>query len=123
MSKAGKRLIASLEEAVKIAKGEQPAARIHHQGHSYVPEASTERIIAAAVHWRDSTYAIMPPARHHHVLFALHAQFPDDIIGPDEQGFVTSTGRFVERPEAKAIAVAAGQTTTTHSHLFSEDLW
>lgn len=63
-----------------------------------------------------------PPARHHN-LFAL--------VGgkrPDESGFLTSAGRFVDRAEALKIAVAAGQPLIDHpsrhdTHLFSEDLW
>lgn len=39
-------------------------------------------------------------------------------------GFLTSTGRFVSRPEAKEIAYAAGQITTTIAETFtSEDLY
>ena len=38
MGKAGKQLIEAAKEAVAVAKGEQPAARIHVAGHAYVPE-------------------------------------------------------------------------------------
>lgn len=38
-SEAGKRLIEGAKEILAIAKGEKPAARIHHGGHAYVPEA------------------------------------------------------------------------------------
>jgi hypothetical protein len=38
MTKAGEKLIAAAEEMVAIAKGEQPAAAIWHNGHRYVPE-------------------------------------------------------------------------------------
>ena len=34
---AGRRLIEGAEEALAIAKGEQPAAAIWHNGHQYVP--------------------------------------------------------------------------------------
>ncbi len=61
-----------------------------------------------------------PPARHHN-LFALAG-------GPDDDGFLTSTGRFVGREEALNIAKAAGQPLIDHPSrhpkwLFSEDLW
>lgn len=61
-----------------------------------------------------------PPARHHN-LFALAGHC-------DESGFLTSTGRFVDREEAMRIAVAAGQPLIDHpsrhaTRLFSEDLW
>ncbi len=39
MSKAGEQIIAGAEEAVRIARGEIPAARIWQDGHAYVPEA------------------------------------------------------------------------------------
>ncbi len=45
MSEAGKRLIEGAKEALAIAKGEQPAARIWHQGHSYVPEAEVQAML------------------------------------------------------------------------------
>lgn len=37
MSDAGKRLIEGAEEALRVAKGEQPAASIWHNGFEYVP--------------------------------------------------------------------------------------
>jgi hypothetical protein len=40
MTTAGNRIIEGAKEALAIAKGEQPAARIWHQGHAYVPEAA-----------------------------------------------------------------------------------
>lgn len=82
-----------------------------------------ETIVAASILFRGVACTLPPPARHHHVLLAIHALYPDDIIGPDEQGFVTSTGRFVDRPEAMRIARRAQQTFSDHPHLFSEDLW
>jgi hypothetical protein len=41
----------------------------------------------------------------------------------DDQGFMTSEGRFVERPEAAQLALSAGQISTQAFILFSEDLW
>lgn len=37
---SGKQIIKGLEEAVAVARGEAPAARITINGHSYVPEAA-----------------------------------------------------------------------------------
>lgn len=64
-----------------------------------------------------------PPARHHNLFIAYKRLGP-----PDKQGFVTSTGRFVERDEALQIALASGQPMINGSgrhtsDLFSEDLW
>lgn len=62
-----------------------------------------------------------PPARHHN-LFAIAAG------RPDQSGFLTSAGRFVDRVEGLRLALAAGQPLIDHSsrhatQLFSEDLW
>lgn len=43
MTKAGERLIEGSKEALAIAMGEQPAARITINGHAYVPEAAALR--------------------------------------------------------------------------------
>ncbi len=90
-----------------------------------------ETIVAAAILFRLEGHAdpravpvavsAPPPARHHN-LFALTGRNPDD------QGFLTSTGRFVGREEALNIAEAAGQPLIDHPSrhpkwLFSEDLW
>jgi hypothetical protein len=61
-----------------------------------------------------------PPARHHN----LYALAPH----PDESGFLTSTGRFVNREEGLRIALSSGQPMIDHPSrndrwLFSEDLW
>lgn len=41
----------------------------------------------------------------------------------EDQGFVTSTGRYVSREEAQKIAIAAGQVAPTLGNLYSEELW
>jgi len=105
---------------------------------------ATETIVAAAVRlpidqsdteWTHKLeYIVMSapaPARHHHVVqanWALHGV----PIGPHEQGFLTSTGRYVDRKEAFLIALASGQLKPDKvkqadrrvtPDLFSEDLW
>lgn len=42
---------------------------------------------------------------------------------PEDQGFVTDKGRFVERGVAAKIAFRAGQIKEAKSLLYSEDLW
>jgi len=68
------------------------------------------------------------PARHHHVLHQLWR--PGWRASPGAgQGFVTSTGRYVDREEAWEIAKAAGQllacapTDGRGGRLYSEDVW
>lgn len=41
----------------------------------------------------------------------------------EDQGFITSTGRFVNRTEAATLAKKAGQIKNETKILFSEDLW
>ena len=86
----------------------------------------TERIISAAIHWQGVICSLPSPARHHSLFHALHSAGAEGPI-VCEQGFLTSTGRFVNRVEAKHIAEAVGQIRTNAKphprELFSEDLW
>lgn len=92
----------------------------------------TETIIAAAcriVNDAGIYVASVPkPGRHHHIFRALKASGEQCLILPDDQGFLTSTGCFVEREEAFLIASRAGQVNRKPGgydgpQLFSEDLW
>lgn len=88
-----------------------------------------ERITAAAVRYHGMTFSLLPPARHGECILLMLACRQDvdrNETGPEEQGFVTSRNRFVDRVEARAIAVAAGQLTWRDAklpELFSEDVW
>lgn len=105
----------------------------------------TETIVAAAVRiwvptplqmqlWQGKrvypntmTVSAPPPARHHTLLHPL-VELGIRKVHPDDQGFLTSTGRFVGREEALKIALASGQPMIDHPArhqrlLFSEDLW
>ncbi len=85
-----------------------------------------ETIVAAAVHAYGATWSLPRPARHHHVLRAIHdAGLCAIKPGPDAQGFLTSEGRFVGRIAAAAMAVDAGQIAEPSSppKLYSGDLW
>jgi hypothetical protein len=109
------------------------------------PSDEPETIVAAAVRiavssewssqiWRDKpvypsylTVTAPPPARHHTLMHPLS----DDAIriGPSDQGFLTSKGRYVSREEAMEIVIVSGQPTLpgtvckSGAPLFSEDLW
>jgi hypothetical protein len=84
-----------------------------------------ETIEAAAVLYEEITYSVPRPGRHHNVIEAMY----DLGLRADAmryQGFVTSTGRFVDRYEAARIARAAGQIVrepTPPDMLTSEDVW
>jgi hypothetical protein len=75
------------------------------------------------------TVSLPAPARHHHIIHPLY-ELLGRPVGPNEQGFLTSKGRYVGRERAMAIAVAAGQVDpknrksgSASRDLFSEDLW
>lgn len=92
-----------------------------------------ERIVAAAIfHMPGMICFLVSPARHHDIIRAMaQAGLQTPITGT--QGFITSTGRFVGRREARGIAEEAGQLIECeqdgvkfireHSELFSEDVW
>lgn len=85
-----------------------------------------EFIIAAAVVCGNGIVALQPPARHGDCIKLAAELHPTFFILPEHQGFVTSHLRFVQRVEAKQIAMAAGQLLERASkgdELFSEDLW
>lgn len=86
--------------------------------------ARTETIIAAAILYKGLIVTLPPPARHHTILHPL-GDIVGEVIGPDEQGFLTSRGRFVGRIEARDIAVQimGVKPKNRSSYLFSEDLW
>ncbi len=84
-----------------------------------------ETIERAAIRYKKVAYSVPRPGRHHDVIHLLSKSG----VGPDQmhdQGFVTSTGRFVDRIEGLAIATAANQIkekTFPTTELFSEDIW
>ena len=74
------------------------------------------------------TISAPPPARHGTLLHPFFALIGSDV-GPRNQGFLTSTGRYVDRKDAMKIALAARQPLRAdrgdrpNIELFSEDLW
>jgi hypothetical protein len=83
-----------------------------------------ESIIMAAIMTSDVNVAsVIKPGRHCDIIHHLVKEgFKPPIKG--KQGFITSTGRFVGRVEAKELAIAAGQITESeYSQLYSEDVW
>lgn len=87
------------------------------------PALPTETIVAAAV-YHGCVMSLPSPARHHTILQSLDAMGidPSQIYN---QGFLTSTGRYVNRVEAYGVAWKAGQLARDKKgpQLFSEDLW
>lgn len=89
-----------------------------------------ERITGVAL-LSESSGLHQPPApnRHWNVIQEMVDTGSGDDALEAEQGFVTSAGRFVDRREGLAIALALGQVTEATRpvpglpELFSEDLW
>lgn len=89
---------------------------------SAIPEFITE----AAVRREGEVWSVPRPGRHHNVLQLVSLRVGREREGW-EQGFLTSSGRFVDRYEAFKIATAANQiiekTPGPKGMLFSEDVW
>ena len=89
-----------------------------------------EKLEAAAIKFYDlklNHWFIMIAKRHADV---FHKMYSYNIVYDKKtaiQGFITNYGRFVDRYEAKQIAVAANQLIVpaeeTYAELFSEDVW
>jgi len=96
--------------------------------HRSLPAAGTETIAAAALLWDGLVLSLPKPARHHTIMRKMLdlGLEPLAVIQPDDQGFITSAGRFVGREEGCHIAREAGQIqikTGPANMLFSEDVW
>jgi len=90
----------------------------------------SEKIIGAAViSTVGNLYAVAPPARHADVIRYMVTQGSKSEEAFDaEQGFITNTGRFVNREEAYVIAKENGQFIRPEidhvpGALFSENVW
>jgi len=98
-----------------------------------------DRIICAAIHVLDGKEHIHEPTnirtgfvvagRRHHNCFSTMAilgyKYKEDAY-EIVQGFLTASGKFVDRTEGMCIAIAAGQVVKEGNEgtvLFSEDLY
>lgn len=83
-----------------------------------------ETVTTAAAKVGKRIWSLPAPARHHHVFRVMGAE-GFKAWGSEETGFLTNTGRYVDRKEAARIAVEAGQITAPKwpPDLYSEDLW
>lgn len=80
-------------------------------------------VIAAAIRVREHVWTLPPPARHCHLINAWADAHQCRLPKECEQGFVVSTGAFVDRAIAAELAYLAGQIDARKLTLFSEDLW
>lgn len=76
---------------------------------------------------RGVIWAADPPHRHHHLINSMDDFHPTATQADTfDQGFVTSYGRYVDRVEAKRIAIKQQQLLPRAMKLrdlFSEDVW
>lgn len=93
-----------------------------------------ERINGVAIEYRNkvsglvmAVFSLPSPNRHNHIFSRYNHMIPQLRVGCiEEQGFVTSSGRFLNRVDALKVAKKAGQVrrkSPPHNELFSEDLW
>jgi hypothetical protein len=83
---------------------------------------TTERLAAAAI-IRDGSIESRGFKSHWQIRAALGDENPQQRKRGDEEGFVTSTGRFVDRDEAQDVAVASGQIPSRQGRtLLSADI-
>jgi hypothetical protein len=85
-------------------------------------------ITHVAVVYNGTTYSLPPPNRHAQVLWLINETNEHNY--PNEEGFLDSEGKFLNRKEAMKIAVASGQLRRREGaqyyqgpDLYSEDLW
>lgn len=83
-------------------------------------------IIAAAIKFGDLICTMPKPCRHHDIIHGCaQAGMPLPIVG--EQGFITASGRFLDRRAAAVHAVDKDQIARDKVHsngmLYTEDLW
>lgn len=90
--------------------------------------SDNETIEGVAIIYSDGRIErLSKPNRHHHIIKKVFSETGEMCRGSYAQGFITNTGRYVSRCEARIIAIDAGQVlpeNTLHSkELFSEDIW
>lgn len=91
-------------------------------------DVGTESIARAAIRVDGQVWSVPRPGRHHDVVRQYCKdtgveRMPLQSEEKSVQGFLTSRGRFVDRHEAAALALEAGQIDTHTPKLFSEDVW
>ncbi|GBQ99867.1 hypothetical protein AA23498_3576 [Acetobacter nitrogenifigens DSM 23921 = NBRC 105050] len=91
-----------------------------------------QRISCAAIkmehHGASAIFSVPQPGRHHDVIRAFGKELfaIRERGGEETQGFMTTTGRFVDRAIGAGVAERARQrlrVTGPSELLFSEDMW
>jgi len=83
---------------------------------------TSRHITHVAILYDGKVHSLPSPNRHHHVIGLIGG-----IYGPDKQGFLDNNGEFLDRKQALAVALNAGQVKNPDNiragQLFSEDIW
>lgn len=95
------------------------------------PEHVKEWIACCAIRARDgSIFVLEQPSHHGEIVRFMINNHGKSVLdtGPDHQGFYTNTKRFVNRYEARTIALSASQIRGEAWHslsdqLYASDLW
>ena len=87
-------------------------------------------ITHVAIVYDNKTYSLPKPNRHHNVVRMIFQDNGIGVKGPDTQGFLDSSGKFLNRRDAMVLATSTGQLNRLpgdHVYqgpdLYSEDLW
>ena len=83
------------------------------------------KITGVAILIGKTVWALPAPKRHHDVIRMVAADLK--LMKPVKgiQGFVSDSGEFLDRVQARALVVSNGQCAEPENsrELFSEDLW
>lgn len=84
-----------------------------------------EKILGVAIKHDGVVHKLPAPNRHFHLLHKMATRRNGVIlssIAAGQQGFYTDERDFIDRKEAKRLAVKNGHSGPPHT-LFSEDVW
>lgn len=96
--------------ALNRIKRNMRASQAKNLGRAYgapIDDPKAERLVSAAIVRDGQTHA--GAKSHYEIRSRLGDEFPNTRNLDDEEGFMTSAGRFVDREEAKIVAEEAGQ--------------
>jgi hypothetical protein len=111
--------------SVQLLRGTEAAFMRRYAGKR--KKGRPEHVVACAIrHPSGVIYAAPAPGRHHHLIWAMDAFGHAGIEHTRKQGFLTNTGRFVNRITGLTLANEANQIIKKHPsyrELYTEDMW
>mgnify|MGYP000851114951 CR=1 FL=1 len=102
--------------------------RDRYEAESLFTSHNLPKITHVAIEYAGRVWSLPAPNRHHNVIRMIAKETGDGIRGPDTQGFLDETGRFLGRVGAFQLASDNGQLQRKPGgyggrELFSEGLW